>query len=65
MAGFAFYPVFNLVNLALLGKQDDKDLMEAYGLATMAVSLTLEAFCISMTTCLETLVSQAYGARDF
>lgn len=65
MAGFTFMPAFHPVNLAILGKWEDTAYLEAYGLATMMVTLTHESVGVALSSCLETLVAQAYGADDF
>lgn len=65
MLGLTLTPVSTLINLAILGKWDDTDYLEAIGLVSMFVGLSLEAIGLSLTSCLETLVSQAYGASDF
>ena len=65
MAGFVFYPAYLLIDTALLSKMEDGNNLIGFGLATMVIGLALESVGISLTSCVETLVSQAYGAEDY
>ena len=48
----------------LLGRSDNETYLPSFGLGVALWGITYGAIFLSMLTCLETLVSQAYGAKD-
>lgn len=65
MAGFSFYPAYVMIDTALLGRYFESEAyLASFGLALSAIGILLESVGIGMTSCVETLVSQAYGAND-
>ena len=65
LGGFLLYPAYLFVDSVLLGNMDDETYLISFGLAMCIIGLTLEAICIGICACTETLVSQAFGANDF
>ena len=55
--GSLFYPLFTLVNTALLGNMENGAFLVAYGLVYMLLGLGMESFGIGFNSCLETLVA--------
>ena len=66
MSGFCFYPAYILIDTALLGRHfEDESQLVSFGLAMSAMGILIESVGIGLTSCVETLVSQAFGANDF
>ena len=57
IVGFLFFPLFTIVNIALLGNMENNAFLVAYGLVYMLLGLGMESFGAGFNTCLETLVA--------
>ena len=57
-------PMTHTLNTVILARHEDKNALVSFGLALPIVIILFEATTISLSTVLETLVSQANGAGD-
>ena len=64
IGGFAFFPVYLMVNAAILGRMDNMSYLIAYGLAFTALGLVMDSIGTSLSSCVETLAAQAFGAGE-
>ena len=65
MSGFCFYPAYVFIDTVLLGRYfEDHTYLVSFGLAMSAIGIIIESCGIGLTSCVETLVSQAFGAND-
>ena len=58
MVGFAFYPVYTFVSVALLGQRsEDATELVSFGLMLTVCGIVLESIGIGMTSCVEALIA--------
>ena len=58
MCGFAFYPVYTFVSVAILGQHsEDATELVSFGLMLTVCGIMMESIGIGMTSCVETLIS--------
>jgi Na+-driven multidrug efflux pump len=63
---FLFHPMYQVVNVAFLGHQENAvQLQAAFGLGSLLINVFMQAIVVSFSIALLTLVGQAYGAKDY
>ena len=62
---FTFYQANLFINTVVFGNMADQSFLVAYGLAMTCITLTAEVLAFGFSFCLETVVAQAYGAREY
>lgn len=63
--GFLLQNLVNVIAMVYIGLIDNPDALSAAGLAFLFASVTGFAVVFGLASCLDTLASQAFGAKDF
>ncbi|CDW84612.1 na+-driven multidrug efflux pump [Stylonychia lemnae] len=63
--GMVFHPAYHICNSIILGHDEDPRLLASLGLGGLTISIFLLSVGISFCGSLDTLISQAFGQKDF
>jgi Na+-driven multidrug efflux pump len=63
--GMIFHPSYHICNSIILGHSEDSKLLAALGLGGLTISIFLLSIGVSFCGSLDTLISQAYGSKDY
>ena len=62
--GMIFHPMYQLVNVAFIGRMDDATILAGLGLGSLTTGIMLLGTCMMYTQVMRTLIAQAHGAGD-
>ncbi|CDW78027.1 na+-driven multidrug efflux pump [Stylonychia lemnae] len=62
--GMIFHPAYSIFNAIVLGQNEDGRILASLGLGSLTLGIVLLSIGSSFNSCLDTLISQAFGQKD-